>query len=133
MLLYTGHQVQYWMSRNIVNWSSMSFYLAVIVNIIVLLFYPFDIGSETISKTYSILIILLEKISSWYVFLITSSLIVLSGILWYVFHNSHYEKRALFTIGTFAIICSLFLFKIKLTLFVLGLLQVRIYCYMFYL
>ena len=42
------HSIQYWMSRNIVNWSSLSFYLAVIINLIVIFFYPFRTGNKYI-------------------------------------------------------------------------------------
>lgn len=48
----------------------------------------------------------------------------LSGLLWYFARNSRYEKRALFGIGSLAIISTLFTIGVKPTLFLMGFFQV---------
>lgn len=41
----------YWLNSNISLWSSISFYLAVLINLLIALFYPFDTHTSRKSPT----------------------------------------------------------------------------------
>ena len=41
---------QSYLTKHISRWSAVSFYLAVIINFLVALFYPFDKGSKLIGR-----------------------------------------------------------------------------------
>jgi hypothetical protein len=112
--------VQYFISSNIVNWSSMSFYFAVIINLIVVFFYPFDKGIKYI-----------DYISMWNIILIILFLVTLSGGLWWsamYLDNDIFKKRVLFIISSFAIVCSILTLRLNISFFILGLIQVLVKC-----
>ena len=46
----TAKTVQYNIARQMLTWSSIAFHLAVIINILVALFYPFDQGNKALRK-----------------------------------------------------------------------------------
>ena len=50
ILLLTEYGWQSYLTKQISRWSTISFYLAVIINFLVALFYPFDKGSKLIGK-----------------------------------------------------------------------------------
>ena len=50
LFLYLDLPKLYKLSSNIALWSALSFYLGVVLNLIVLFFYPFEMGNEFLSK-----------------------------------------------------------------------------------
>lgn len=70
------------------------------------------------------MVIIVEKTSNWSLLLMYMVFLTISGISWYLFHSSRYEKRVWFAMGSSAIISTLFTIGVRPTLFLMGFFQV---------
>jgi len=47
---FSAKYIQYNIARQMATWSSIAFYLAFTINLLVALFYPFDQGSKSLGE-----------------------------------------------------------------------------------
>ena len=122
-----GYQWQSSLTKNVSRWSAISFYLAVIINFLVALFYPFDKGSKLIGGCQCIDIQLLIFLSPqdgvtmqasiviWLLLLLSLTLLLLGQKPW---------RILVVVITMLCIIRCIITLGIQPTLWLLGLIQV---------